>query len=139
MASTISDNLDAMWAAIIGLTTESPASSFEAYADFFEPDAVVYFMGVDAPPSVGREETISKIKELLTFWALLERKVVTSAVDEKQRTVAVSMSNKLRIAGKVLEDFKECEIVSFSEKGLIQKYELYADPTPIKDLLPTGP
>ena len=95
-------------------------------------------MGITAPPAVGREAILLTIKGLVTYWSLVERVVVTSAVDEKQRTVAASMSNKLKVAGQIVNDFKECEVVTFSENSLIQKYELYADPTPVKDMLPAG-
>lgn len=138
MASRISAQLDGMWASVSALTAESPASAFEEFADFFEPNATVYFMGVTAPPAVGREAILLTIKGLVTYWSLVEWVVVTSAVDEQQRTVAVSMSNKLKVAGQIVNDFKECEVVTFSENGLIQKYELYADPTPVKDMLPAG-
>ena len=138
MAPKLSDNLEAMWAALLPLTADSPDSAFEAWAAFYEPDAAMYFRGVANPPTVGREAIIATIKGMFSFWAILERRVVTRAADEEHRTVAVSLSTKLRIAGTIVEDFPECEVVTFSEKGLIQKYELYSDPTPILGLLPAG-
>jgi hypothetical protein len=53
-------------------------------------------------------------------------------VDEERRIVAVSMANKLRIAGTVVEGFKESEKLTNSEKGLILKHEVYADPSRVR-------
>jgi hypothetical protein len=136
MASKISDHLEAMWTHIATLKGDSPDSAFEKYGSFFAPDGEFYSRGPAAPPAVGREAIAGAIKGLLTFWALLDRTVVTRAVDEERKVVATSMSNRLRIAGTVVEGFMECEIVSFSEDGLIKKYELFSDPSPLLPLLP---
>jgi hypothetical protein len=138
MASKIAESLEASWALLATFTPGTPTSSLAEYAAFFEPDAVVHLMGITAPPAVGREAIITTLQSILTSWDLVERKVVTSVVDEKRRTVANSMSNKLRIRDKVLDAFLECEVVSFSERGLVQKYELYTDPAPILALLGGG-
>jgi hypothetical protein len=138
MASKIAGNLEATWSLLATFTAETSTSSLAEYTAFFEPDAVVYLMGSTAPPAIGREALTTTLQSILTYWGLIERKVLTSVVDEKRRTVANSMSNKLRIGDKILDDFLECEVVTFSERGLVEKYELYTDPAPIAAILGGG-
>jgi hypothetical protein len=138
MASKIAENLEATWSLVATFTAETSTSSLAEYTAFFEPDAVVYLMGSTAPPAIGREALTTTLQSILTYWGLIERKVLTSVVDEKRRTVANSMSNKLRIGDKILDDFRECEVVTFSERGLVEKYEIYTDPAPIAAILGGG-
>lgn len=105
MASKIAENLEATWSLVATFTAETSTSSLADYTAFFEPDAVVYLMGSTAPPAIGREALTTTLQSILTYWGLIERKVLTSVVDEKRRTVANSMSNKLRIGDKILDDF----------------------------------
>lgn len=63
-------------------------------------------------------------------------------VGEDGKIVCNAMRNKLAIIGKAgmeeVDDFWECEVVTFSEGGKIQRYELFGDPGKIVKVLMGG-
>jgi len=126
----------AMWEFLLAAKKETPASYMDGYAQFFEDDAVVYLQGFSSPPSVGKAGVVEGIKGLHTFWGIIKRRVTVSAVaGDVPNTIIFGMDNDLRIGDKVAEHFHELEVITYSEKGLIKEYKLYADPTPIMALL----
>lgn len=45
------------------------------------------------------------------------------------------MVNHLKIIGQDVENFNECEVPIFSDRGLIKEYLLYVDPSAIMEVL----
>jgi len=136
MASTNSTTLEAMWSFMATLTPTTPDAELQALTKFYEPTATVYLNGMTQLPCTSHESLIATTKALMTYWALSERKV-TSHV-ETGGIVVNTMLNKLLIMGELVEDFHECEVVTFSERGLVQEYLLYCDPSPIMKVFAKG-
>jgi hypothetical protein len=132
--------LDSMWASLGSLSATSPPSAFTQCAAYFTPDAKAYLLGMEAPPSVGREAIVQTYQSLVTYWGIVERKVIFSAEGKTENdnasgsVIVNTMVNKLKIAGKDLEGVNECEVVVF-EGGLIKEYQLFVDPSPIMKIL----
>lgn len=128
------DVLSAWWDTIAGLRVDSPAEDWDTMTAYLADDCVVHFSGMGAPASIGHDAVVADLRQVLTYWRLVERGVVSHAVDAAGSTVLASMSNRLEIRGQALE-FAEAEVVTFDADRKIGRYELYCDPTPIKELL----
>jgi hypothetical protein len=134
--------LSEMWAFLGALKPDTPLETLTKITSFYEPDCVLYFSGMDQPPATSYSTLISQVQTLLTYWAILERRITTSVVGEDGKIVCNAMRNKLAIIGKAgmeeVDDFWECEVVTFSEGGKIQRYELFGDPGKIVKVLMGG-
>lgn len=82
-------------------------------------------------PCTNHTELVAATQILISYWAMVEYKIVTHVEQLDGRVVVNAMENKLRIMGELVEGFKECEVVTFGEDGKIERYELYVDPSPI--------
>ena len=133
-ALELPDVLSAWWDTIAALRVDSPAEDWDAMTAYLTDDCVVHFNGMGAPASVGHEAVVTDLRQVLTFWHLVERRVQALAVDEARSTVLASMSNRLEIRGQALE-LAEAEVVTFDADGRISRYELYCGPAPIVALL----
>ena len=142
MASATADQnnktLTEMWDFLGTLTPTPSEADLEKLTSFYEPNAICYLSGMEQPPTTNNETLIQAVKTLMTFWAILERKVTKTVAGEEGKLVVNAMENKLRIAGQELEGFHEVEMVTFSKKGRIQVYQLWADPTRIMAVLSGG-
>ena len=120
------------------LTTKlNPSSSqedLEEYGSFFTPDCKAYLLGMAAPPSIGREGVVAALKQVITYWSLPQRRVLSRAVSQDGTTIVAEMDNVITIAGETLDHFAEIEVAQY-EGNLIKEYRLYVDPTPITKVL----
>jgi hypothetical protein len=57
--------------------------------------------------------------------------VTNEIISADGKQIVQTMVNHLKIAGQDVDGFRECEVVLFSEKGLITEYLLYVDPSAI--------
>lgn len=133
-ALELPDVLSAWWDTIAALRVDSPTEDWDTMTAYLADDCVVHFSGMGAPASVGHDAVVADLRQVLTYWRLVERRVVSHAVDAAGSTVLAGMSNLLEIRGQALE-FAEAEVVTFDADGKIDRYEFYCDPTPIKELL----
>ena len=113
------------------LTPTSSAADVQHTASFFAPTAVVYLSGMGQPPSTGHAELVANTQKLISYWAMVEHKIVTHVQQPDGKVIVNTMDNTLSIMGELVEGFKECEVVTFDEDGKIVRYELYVDPGPI--------
>ena len=121
----------------MGSLTSTPSEAdLERLTEFYEPDAVLYYFGMAAPPTTSYAEQQATVKGMMSYWALLERKVTTHVEDGN--SIVNAMDNRLSVAGTVVESFPECEVVQFSDRGRIKRYELFCDPAPLMALLGAG-
>lgn len=98
---------------------------------YLSPDCVLFFGGMGAPASQGIEAAVADLKKIMSYWQLLERRVLAEGLDAHGKTAFVTMNNCLAILGQKVE-LPETEVVTFDEEGKISRYELYCDPSPIK-------
>lgn len=126
--------LDAFHDAIQALSPTSPASDFEKFASFLDPNGTFYLGGMNEPPIVGRELAIEGMKKLLTYWKLCERNVVARTVSADGTVAMAEMDNLLEIRGTPLI-FKEAEVAQFNDEGLICVFKLYCDSRPIEEIM----
>ncbi|KAK75237.1 nuclear transport factor 2 family protein [Bordetella bronchiseptica] len=119
------------WKAIQGLMLESPEADWKAMTAYLSPDCVLFFGGMGAPASQGIEAAVADLKKIMSYWQLLERRVLAEGLDAHGKTAFVTMNNCLAILGQKVE-LPETEVVTFDEEGKISRYELYCDPSPIK-------
>lgn len=126
--------LSAWWEAIAALDLDSPQKDWDAMTSYLADDCVVYFGGMGSPATVGVGAVDADLRKILTYWRLVERRVLTRGADAAGTTIFASMNNRLEILGEAL-DFPETEVVTFDEEGRIARYELYCDPAPIAALI----
>jgi ketosteroid isomerase-like protein len=119
------------WKTVQGLKPQSPAADWDAMTAYLSPDCVLFFGGMGAPASQGIEAAVTDLKKVLTYWQLLERRVLAEGASTHGRTIFAAMNNRLSILGQPVE-LPETEVVTFDEDGKIARYELYCDPGPIK-------
>jgi hypothetical protein len=132
MAATAnSTTLASMWKHMSSLTPTSSASDIDHITTFFSPNAVVYLSGMGQPPCTSHAELVTATQTLITYWAMVEHKNITHVEQQDGKVIVNAMENKLRIMGDLVEGFRECEVVTFTEEGKIERYELYVDPSPI--------
>jgi hypothetical protein len=124
------EKLSNWWEIIRDLKIDSSESDWELLTSYLAPDCTLYFGGMTAPASHGYAEVVANLKQTLTYWKMLERRVTAAGGDEAG-TIFASMNNRLAILGEEIEFF-ETEVVSFDAAGLIKTYELYCDPSPIQ-------
>jgi len=120
-----------MWGVMTSLTPTSTASEIEKVTQYFEPNAIAYLSGMTAPPSNGHKEIIAAATQLAQFWKMQELRVTSEVVSADGKLIMSAMENDLKILGKDVKGFYECQVVKFSEGGLIERYELYCDPASI--------
>lgn len=125
-----------MWKLMGSFTSTPSEADLERLTELYEPDAVLFLMGMSTPPTTSYSELQATVKGLMGYWALLERKVTTNV--ENGNAIVNSMDNRLSIAGTVVESFLECEVVLFSDRGRIMRYELFCDPAPLMAVLGGG-
>jgi hypothetical protein len=128
------ETLQGMWKAVTSLSPSSSGSEIEKVADFFDSNAVAYLNGMSSPPAEGREGIIEATTQLIKVWKMHKLGVTSVVVSPDGKSIVQTMKNDLRILGKDVEGFYECEVVTFSEEGLIERYELYCDPAPIAEI-----
>lgn len=127
--------LDAFWASIKSLSPASPKADFEKYSAFIAPNATLFLNGMSAPPVEGPEAALEAMQNLVQFWSIAERRVLSRSLSGNGKIAVVEMDNHLTIMGDGVEHFPETEVVEFDDKGLIAKYRLYCDPKPIMDIV----
>jgi ketosteroid isomerase-like protein len=86
---------------------------------------------MSAPPCNTHKEIIANATQLTKYWKMHKLNVTSTVVSADGKSIVQTMKNHLKIMGKDVEDFDECEVVTFSDGGLIQDYKLYCDPAPI--------
>lgn len=124
--------LEGLWEVMSNLTSTSSAADIAKITPFYSPTAVVFLHGMSTPPSTGHEEVLKSTTQLMRYWAMHKLVVTSTVVSADGKQVARAMKNHLKILGRDVEDFHECEVVTFGEDGLIERYELYCDPEPVK-------
>ncbi|MET7458385.1 nuclear transport factor 2 family protein [Streptomyces sp. NPDC005574] len=127
----VHERLSAWWDTIAGLTPHSPQADWDAMTAYLADDCVLYFGGMGAAASVGVDAVVADLKKTLTYWRMVERRVLSHGLDAEGTTVFASMNNRLEILGEPI-DYPETEVVTFDGAGKIARYELYCDPSPIK-------
>ena len=133
--SPLHAKLDGFWELVASLKPDSTEETWTEVAAYFAPDSVAYLSGMTAPSSRGPQEAVAGLKQLVTFWAITERRVVSRAVSEDGKTIVAEMNNNLLIFGEPVNDFIETEIVEFDEKDRIVSYRLHTDGKPILDIV----
>ncbi|KAK7417077.1 hypothetical protein QQX98_004838 [Neonectria punicea] len=129
-AINVHAKLDELWALISTLKADSPQEEWDRFVSHLNPDIIMYQKGMNEPPSHGREEVVAGFKNLLSFWGMLERRVLSQGVDAAGTTAFANMNNRLSICGEEL-DFAEMEVVKFDDQGRVLEHRLYCDPAPI--------
>ena len=123
--------LDAMFARLQTLRSDSPQEAFDAFGAFFAPGCLTTLRSTREPPLHGRDTLITDLRELLASWHIVQRRVVSQAVDESNRTVLCAMEYKLDVMGDTLDPFHETATATFSEQGLVEKLLLYSCRSPV--------
>jgi hypothetical protein len=121
--------LDTFWSTLQTLKPDSPDAEWDKLAAFVHPEAVMYTMGMNAPPNRSRAEALAAFKGLVGYWKLVERRVVASGLSADGKTAFNEMKNHITILGETLDHYPETEIVQFDDDGLIVSYRLYLDPS----------
>ncbi|KPM42440.1 hypothetical protein AK830_g4092 [Neonectria ditissima] len=129
-ASNVHAKLDELWDLIKTLKADSSQEEWDKFASHLSPDVIMYQKGMNEPPSRGREEVVAGFKNLLSFWAMVERRVLSQGVDAAGTTAFANMNNRLSVFGEEI-DFAETEVVKFDEEGRVLEHRLYCDPGPI--------
>lgn len=126
--------LDAFHETISTLKPDSTTKQLELFAGFFAPQGNFYLGGMNLPPVTSRQEAIDAMKNLLSYWKLKERNVITRATSPDGTVAIAEMENELVIMGETLM-FKEVEVAAFDEQGLIVDFKLYCDNKPIEYII----
>ncbi|HWJ65282.1 MAG TPA: nuclear transport factor 2 family protein [Nocardioides sp.] len=130
-AVALHEALSAWWDTVRDLRADSPQQDWERMTAHLADDCVLYFGGLGAPASVGVDAVVADLKQTLSYWRMVERRVLAHGLSADGSTVFASMNNRLEILGDGI-DFPETEVVTFDDEQKITRYELYCDPTPIK-------
>ncbi|KAK3942796.1 hypothetical protein QBC46DRAFT_339048 [Diplogelasinospora grovesii] len=140
------ETLDDLYDVLETLTSKSPDSGFEDFASFFAEDCIAYLhpeREEHLPPSVGRAAIIQELKRILGVYRLNRRRVVrTNVFPERYTTAVVSeMENRLVICEDIgYQSFDEEVFAVFDNNtGLIRRFEVDSDRTPIVFILRTDP
>ncbi|KAH7156606.1 hypothetical protein EDB81DRAFT_787495 [Dactylonectria macrodidyma] len=133
-ATNVHAKLDELWGFISTLKADSPQEEWDRFALYLSPDIIMYQKGINEPASHGREEVVAGFKNLLSFWAMVERRVLSQGVDAAGTTAFANMNNRLAIFGEEI-DFAEMEVVKFDEEGRVLEHRLYCDPAPIMAII----
>jgi len=91
------EKLSSWWDVIKNLTADSPEEDWRTMTDYLAPDCIVYFGGMAAPASEGPEAVVADLKKVLSYWKMVERRVLTEGVDASGTTIFVSMNNRLGV------------------------------------------
>jgi hypothetical protein len=70
---------------------------------YLSPDCVLFFGGMGAPASQGIEAVVTDLKKVLTYWQLIERRVLAEGLSADGNTVFAAMNNRLSILGQHIE------------------------------------
>jgi hypothetical protein len=130
-AKANSATLKAMWETMVSFTLASSIDEISKITTYFEPDTTAYINGITAPPAKSHQELIETVQNLVRFWKMQQLNVTNEIVSADGKKIVRTMINHIMIAGQDIEGFNECEVVLFSENGLIKEYLLYLDPTDV--------
>lgn len=127
----LSDRLDAWWDILANIKPESPAEHWKKMLSYLSPEIIIYRGSTEYHGHDGAEKWL---RELLTFWAIKGREIVTQGLDRRGKSLLTTLKLDLVILGDDVP-FVEAVVATFDDNDLLVGYMAYADPEPIASVI----
>lgn len=122
------DRLRALQATLDTLSSASSPEEISNLGHFFAEDCIAYVASMREydEPSIGRNATIAKYREILQFYHIHERRVLSHSTSADGKTVFCEMKHSVHIFDELLDPFYETVVAIFDDKGLIKELRQYS-------------
>lgn len=131
------DKLKALHAKLDTLSSASAPEEFTPLGSFFSEDCTTFIASMREydEPSIGRQATVEKYKEILSLYHVHERRVLSHSTSPDGRTVYCEMKHALHIFDELLDPFYETVVVAFNDEGLIREMRQYSCRSHIAEII----